>query len=100
MNISIKRTTLIVLCACMLLPGSAPGMIFKPPQSRMWDVWCFHHEGTWYLYYMAASQRGHFDDVLMNVYSLPKPASARIGFLDNASSVSELQAWTTSLTEE
>lgn len=60
---AIKRTTLTVLCACMLLPGLAAGMIFKPPQSRMWDVWCFHREGTWYLYYLAASQRGRFDSV-------------------------------------
>jgi hypothetical protein len=42
----------------------------------------------------------YFDDVLMNVYSLPKPASGRIGFLNNASSISELQAWTMSLTEK
>jgi hypothetical protein len=47
----------------MLLPGLAPGMIFKPPHSRMWDVWCYHHEGTWYLYYLAASQRRGWDSV-------------------------------------
>ena len=42
----------------------------------------------------------YFDDVLMNVYSLPKPASGRIGFLNNAGGIGELKAWTMSLPEE
>jgi hypothetical protein len=39
------------------------GMIFKPPYSRMWDVWCYHHGETWYLYYLAGSQRRGWDSV-------------------------------------
>jgi hypothetical protein len=47
----------------MLLPGLASGMVFKPPHSRMWDVWCYYHDETWYLYYLAASQRRGWDSV-------------------------------------
>jgi hypothetical protein len=42
----------------------------------------------------------YFDDVLMNVFSLPKPASGRIGFLNNATGISDLKAWTMTLPEE
>jgi hypothetical protein len=37
----------------------------------------------------------------MNVYSLPKPASGRIGFLNNnASGISDLKAWSMTLPDE
>jgi hypothetical protein len=42
----------------------------------------------------------YFDDFLMNVYSLPNAASGRIGFLNNASGISDLKAWTMTLPEE
>ena len=42
----------------------------------------------------------YLDDVLMNVFTLPKPASGRIGFLNNASGISDLKAWTITLSEE
>jgi hypothetical protein len=42
----------------------------------------------------------YFDDFLMNVYSLPKSASGRIGFLNNGAAITGLRGWTMTLPDE
>jgi hypothetical protein len=42
----------------------------------------------------------YLDDVLFNVLSLPKAATGRIGFLNNASGITDLKAWTMTLPDE
>ena len=42
----------------------------------------------------------YFDDILMNVYSLPKSASGRIGFMNNGAAITGLKAWSMTLPDE
>ena len=42
----------------------------------------------------------YFDEILMNVYSLPNSASGRIGFLNNGTAIMGLKAWTMTLPDE
>jgi hypothetical protein len=57
------KTIKAVLCACVLLPGLAPGMILKPAEIHMWDTWCFHHDDTWYLYFLTSNDWKNWDGV-------------------------------------
>ena len=62
-NQTCRKLLPTVLCICFIMCTDVHCMIFKPPHSRMWDVWCYYHDETWYLYYLAASQRQGFDCV-------------------------------------
>jgi hypothetical protein len=42
----------------------------------------------------------YLDDFLFNVYSLPLPADARIGFLNNAKGISKVKTWTMTLPDQ
>jgi hypothetical protein len=42
----------------------------------------------------------YVDDVLFNVFSLPQPASGRVGFLEGAAGIGDLKAWTMNLSDE
>jgi len=39
----------------------------------------------------------YMDDILFNVYSIPLPANAKIGFLNNARGIKKIKTWTTTL---
>ena len=51
------RTSIIALGLWMgLLAGDGLAVTFKPRDVHQWDTWVFHHDQTYYLYYLIASQ--------------------------------------------
>jgi hypothetical protein len=57
MQRSSMKTIIITLGLWIgLLAGNGHAMIFKPRDVHQWDTWVFHHDQTYYLYYLIASQ--------------------------------------------
>jgi hypothetical protein len=71
------------------LPGQSINRDLPEKPSSRWRLLLRHSLVELYL-----------DDVLFNVLSLPNAATGRIGFLNNASGISDLKAWTMTLPDE
>lgn len=47
---------LSLACAqCAMLPQPAEAMVYQPRKSGLWDVWAFHDDKTYFLFYDAVS---------------------------------------------
>jgi hypothetical protein len=60
----VLRLTTTILLTCLLLLGagtSAKGMIYRPAEFHMWDTWVYYHRGTYYLYYLVATDWGDWN---------------------------------------
>jgi len=60
-----KHTVTLLLSALLALVAVAPAgaLTFKPREVHQWDTWVFHHDQTYYLYYLIASQWERWDGV-------------------------------------
>ena len=49
-----------VLALIMIIAAVSPAgaMTFRPAKMRMWDVWVFYHEETYYLFYDIPASLG------------------------------------------
>ncbi len=58
-----KKLRYVILTLVLALSGwtSTAAMIFKSPDNQMWDMWCYHDKGTWYLYFLSASKGEQYD---------------------------------------
>jgi len=51
--------TLVAIFVATRSGDSAYGMIFKSDTvTGQWDTWCYHHDGTYYLYYLITEKTG------------------------------------------
>ena len=58
-----KKLRYVILTLVLALSGwiSTAAMIFKSPDNQMWDMWCYHDKGNWYLYFLSASKGEQYD---------------------------------------
>ena len=53
---TIGRLSYLAGTFCMVLSSatSVDAMLYRPKKTELWDVWVFHDDGTYYLFYDVA----------------------------------------------
>ena len=50
-----------ILVLSLILTINVNAQIFTPKDVSLWDIWCYHNEQTWYMYFLSSTSLKVFD---------------------------------------